>query len=215
MAKTEQPKKNPLEKLYENFIISGIDYLSPQSTTWFYNRVEKLSGGQKDEIFNLILNDNSSKFLQMIPNHFYYFNYSPIELGNASYERYDRRPLIYAIKNESGTIHGLNINYLYKIEKILLVNYLLRRRFLRGNIQEKNEFLSKVRMPYETMKSQVNFPWHNVIYRKYHFSRMTQIKMLPKRYLKAFVPLNPHGFANQRSVYMTVFHKLREIRNTE
>lgn len=208
-------KKGALVKLYESLLLSGVDYLSPQSTVWFYNRVEKIAGAGKNELFNSILNDSSSRFFQMRPNHFYYFKYFPDELGDKNYERYDRRPLIYAIKNESGMIHGLNINYLYKKEKILLLNYLLRRKFIRGNIQEKNEFLSKVMMPYEVMKSQVNFPWHNVIYRKYHFSRMTEMKMIPKRYLKAFVPLNPHGFANQRSVYMTVFQQLRRIRSEE
>lgn len=209
------PSKNTLVKLYESLLISGLDYLSPQSTIWFYNRVQKLEGAQKNELFNLILSDSSSRFFQMVPYHFYYFKYSPIKLGDSNYERYDTRPLIYAIKNESGVIHGLNINYLYKIEKILLLNYLLRRKFIRGNIQEKKEFLSKVIMSYEMMKSQVNFPWHNVIYRKYHFSRMTDMRMIPKRQMKAFVPLNAHGFANQRSVYMTVFQRLRKIRNEE
>lgn len=217
--KTESLQKNEvkiLEKILEDMEKENISYTSDTSNDWFYNEVMNLRPKEQ-----LILQDEislESDFIQFFRKNFYWFEYKPMEqyppnkgISPYAYDSYDRRPFILLLKRKKNILHGLNLNYLYRRERNLLINFLFR--YLKGDILDAREEISKIALEYKNMKQKDWVHWHKLIYRKYHVSRINNSRIIPIRYVKLFSFLENSRFRSSiNKIYKTSFRKMRKER---
>lgn len=218
----ETPKVLPnnkigvLKKILGDMEKENISYISDTANDWFYNEVMNLKPQEQ-----LILQDEislESDFIQFFRKNFYWFEYKPMEqyprnkgINEYAYDSYDRRPFILLLKRKKNILHGLNLNYLYRREKNLLINFLFR--YLKGDILDTREEISKIMLEYKNMKQKDWVHWHKLIYRKYHVSRINEPRVIPIKYVKLFSFLESSRFrASLNKIYKTSFRKMRKER---
>lgn len=218
----ETPKVLPknkigvLKKILGDMEKENISYISDTANDWFYNEVMNLKPQEQ-----LILQDEislESDFIQFFRKNFYWFEYKPMEqyprnkgINEYAYDSYDRRPFILLLKRKKNILHGLNLNYLYRREKNLLINFLFR--YLKGDILDAREEISKIMLEYKNMKQKDWVHWHKLIYRKYHVSRINEPRVIPIKYVKLFSFLESSRFrASLNKIYKTSFRKMRKER---
>lgn len=218
----ETPKVLPnnkigvLKKILGDMEKENISYISDTANDWFYNEVMNLKPQEQ-----LILQDEislESNFIQFFRKNFYWFEYKPMEqyprnkgINEYAYDSYDRRPFILLLKRKKNILHGLNLNYLYRREKNLLINFLFR--YLKGDILDTREEISKIMLEYKNMKQKDWVHWHKLIYRKYHVSRINEPRVIPIKYVKLFSFLESSRFrASLNKIYKTSFRKMRKER---
>jgi hypothetical protein len=201
-------KKKILPRLMLEMAKENILYESDVAMSWLYSALATISEKDWFALYEEITGtlDFRGRFFW---GNFYHFDYIPLENSGGGYESYDRKPLILMLRREGKTIHGLNLNYLGKIEKIRFINTLFR--FIRGDI-DRGEMSSRIILNYEMMKSKAGIVEQQVIYRKYLVERMREVKIIPTKYLKIFTIMEPSLF---RGVGYSQIHKITKKKIAE
>jgi hypothetical protein len=219
LEEDKKTKDRILDKILNRMEKENISYLSDTANDWFYNEIMLLKPQEK-----LILEDeilSESEFIQFFRKNFYSFEYKPSvprppfrDDMRYVYDSYDRKPFVLVLKRKKNIIHGLNLNYLYRKEKNNLMNFLFR--FLRGDIMDPVEEISKIMVDYKLMKLKDWVHWHKLIYRRYDISRINNPRVVPIRYAKLFSFLESSRFRSSKNkIYRTSFYKLRKERTEQ
>jgi len=196
---------NKVEDIIKSGIKNNIEYMSAVSMSWYYSAISSMNSENKQKIKKEIV--DSSKVKRFLKSSFYYFDYLPLELGDKTFEKYDRTPFIFVFDKIGDTIHGINLNYVPMRDKILLMNKILL--YVVGDYNSKSDLSSRIALDYMTMKMKSTFYEQNIIYRKYLISRGKNYKLIPIRYSKIFACLNNiSGFPISETVIYKTF--LRE-----
>jgi len=161
---------------------NNIEYMSGVSMGWYYSALRSLPEEKRIKIRDQIM--TSSRVKQFLKGSFYYFDYLPMETGNSIFEKYDRKPFIFALDKINDTIHGINLNYVPVTDRIRLINKIML--FVVGDYAAPGDLSSRISLDYKGMKSKSTFFEQNIIYRKYLISRGKNYRLIPIKYSKIF-----------------------------
>jgi len=193
---------NTVQELLDLGESKNVGYMSQVSMAWYYSSLRSLSEESRIKIRNQI--SRSSKVKQFLKGSFYYFDYLPKEKGNNTFERYDRKPFIFAFDKIGDTIHGINLNYIPIRDRILLMNKIML--YVVGDYSANSDLSSRIVLDYNIMKMKSTFYEQNIIYRKYLISRGSNYKLIPIKYAKIFGCLeNLSEFSISESVIYKAF----------
>jgi SNF2 family DNA or RNA helicase len=164
----------------------NVEYMSAVAMAWYYSALSSLNSEKKQALKKQIM--GSSKIKQFLKNSFYYFDYLPLELGNKTFEKYDRTPFIFAFDKVGDTSHGINLNYVPIRDRIMLMNKIML--YVVGDYNSPSDLASRIALDYNIMKNKSTFYEQNIIYRKYLISRGKNYRLIPIKYAKIFGCLN-------------------------
>lgn len=206
-------KKKILPRLMLEMAKENISYESDVAISWLYSALATISENDWLSLYREITQTLEFRG-RFFWGNFYHFDYIPMENAGGGYEAYDRKPLILMLHRQGNIIHGLNLNYLGKIEKIRFVNTLFR--FIRGDIN-RGEMASRVILDYEMMNSKAGIVEQKVIYRKYIVNRIREVNVIPTKYLKIFAIMEPSLFrgVSYNKIHKTTKKKIAERRLEE
>lgn len=199
-------KKTVLQKFLDKMKEENKDYLSDNSTPWIYNELADYQVNDKLSMSSEII--KKQKFTQFFKGNFYFFEYKPLKKGGKYFEYYDRRPFIFYLGKDEDFVYGLNLNYLYPIEKVKFLNYCFQ--YVKGNIFESQERETRILVNYNRMDQRDGVFWHKIIFRKYYINRMKYRMWIPKKYVKIFAFLGNENFYGSLSkIYSKVLVMLQ------
>jgi hypothetical protein len=197
-----------IEEIERKIVEQEINYEDLSFMDWAQNEINLLSGPQRIELSEDIL--NSENFRGWFMGNFYTFNYLYKEDPTSKFiPSYDRQPLIYLLKRKGKIIHGFNLNYLNPLSVLKLFMNDIFSFYYQQLDEDEKSYNSRSLATYENILRYDRLFASRAIYRKYNINLINSVKVIPKRYIKIYAMMGNGLFpkSSKSTVYQaTIKH---------